>query len=99
IKEQTDIVHNDGIPIMRPLFLDFCNDEKVWDIDTEYMFGNDVLVAPVLQQGATDREVYLPCGADWEDTDGNTYHGGTTVTAKAPIDTIPVFFKNGRRVF
>jgi alpha-D-xyloside xylohydrolase len=54
-----------GAPFMRALPLDFPNDPKVADLRDEYMFGPAFLVAPVTEQGATSREVYLPAGADW----------------------------------
>ena len=55
------------------------------------MFGPDYLVAPVLQSGAREREVYLPEGR-WQDIrTGEVLEGGRTVTAPAPIDSIPVF--------
>ena len=52
---------------MRALFMDFPNDPKVGDLGDEYMFGPAFLVAPVTEQGATSRTVYLPAGSDWYD--------------------------------
>ena len=55
------------------------------------MFGSKYLVAPVLEAGVSEREVYLPEGK-WEDIrDGKVYEGARTVKAPAPIDSIPVF--------
>ena len=54
-----------GAPFMRALFMDFPNDANVADIRIEYMFGPAFLVAPVSEQGATSRKVYLPAGCDW----------------------------------
>jgi alpha-D-xyloside xylohydrolase len=54
-----------GAPYMRGLFMDFPNDPKVADIGDEYMFGPAFLVAPITDQGATSRSVYLPAGAEW----------------------------------
>jgi alpha-glucosidase/alpha-D-xyloside xylohydrolase len=54
-----------GAPFMRALFMDFPNDPNVADIPDEYMFGPAFLVAPVTEQGATNRKVYLPAGCDW----------------------------------
>jgi alpha-D-xyloside xylohydrolase len=60
------------------------------------MFGPALLVAPVTQQGATTREVYLPAGTDWYNYWTNEkLHGGQTVTVQAPIDTVPLFVKAG----
>ena len=88
--------HETGAPFMRALFMDFPHDAKVADMRDEYMFGPALLVAPVVEQGATTREVYLPAGTDWYNywTD-EKLHGGQTVTVKAPIDTIPLFVKAG----
>lgn len=84
-----------GAPIMRALPLDFA-DPKVADIRDEYMLGPAFLVAPITEQGATSREVYLPAGADWYNWwTGERVKGGKTVTVPAPIDTIPLFVRAG----
>jgi alpha-glucosidase (family GH31 glycosyl hydrolase) len=76
--------------------MDFGNDPKVADIGDEYMFGPALLVAPVTDQGMTTRQVYLPAGTDWYNYWTNErVHGGQTITADAPIDTIPLFVKAG----
>ena len=91
--------HQTGAPFMRALFMDFGADPRVFDdriATTEYMFGPALLVAPVTEQGATTREVYLPAGSDWYNFWTNErIHGGQTITAKAPIDTIPLFVRAG----
>ncbi len=85
-----------GAPFMRALPLDFPNDPKVVDLRDEYMFGPAFLVAPVTEQGATRREVYLPAGADWYNYWTNErLHGGQTISVPAPIDTIPLFVRAG----
>jgi len=85
-----------GAPFMRALFMDFPNDPKVSDMGDEYMFGPAFLVAPVTDQGATWRSVYLPAGTDWYDYWTNERHtGGQTITAAAPIDKIPLFVRAG----
>jgi alpha-D-xyloside xylohydrolase len=85
-----------GAPFMRALFMDFPGDPNVADIPDEYMFGPAFLVAPVSEQGATSRSVYLPAGSDWYDywTD-KRIKGGQTIVASAPIDTIPLFVRAG----
>jgi alpha-glucosidase (family GH31 glycosyl hydrolase) len=81
---------------MRALPLDFPNDPKVVDMRDEYMFGSAFLVAPVTDQGATSREVYLPAGTDWYNFWTNErVKGGQTITVAAPIDTIPLFVRAG----
>jgi alpha-glucosidase/alpha-D-xyloside xylohydrolase len=85
-----------GAPFMRALFMDFPNDPNVADIPDEYMFGPAFLVAPVTEQGATHRKVYLPAGCDWYNYWTNErIKGGQTITAAAPIDTIPLFVRAG----
>jgi alpha-D-xyloside xylohydrolase len=85
-----------GAPFMRALPMDFPNDPKVADLRDEYMFGPAFLVAPVTEQGATSRKVYLPVGADWYNYWTNErVKGGQTITVAAPIDTIPLFVRAG----
>ena len=85
-----------GAPYMRALFMDFPDDPKVADLRDEYMFGPAVLVAPVIQQGATTRSVYLPAGADWYNYWTNQrLHGGQTIEVDAPIDILPLFIRAG----
>ena len=85
-----------GAPFMRALFMDFPNDPQVADITDEYMFGPAFLVAPVVEQGATSRKVYLPAGSDWYNYWTNErLRGGQIITADAPIDTLPLFVRAG----
>ena len=81
---------------MRALPLDFPNDPNVADLRDEYMFGPAFLVAPITEQGATSRKVYLPAGADWFNYWTNErLKGGQTITVAAPIDIMPVFVRAG----
>lgn len=85
-----------GAPYMRALFMDFPNDPKAIDIPDEYMYGPAFLVAPVSEQGATHRSVYLPAGSDWYNYWTNErVHGGQTIVVDAPIDTLPLFVRAG----
>ena len=85
-----------GAPYMRALFMDFPDDPKAADIPDEYMYGPAFLVAPVTEQGATQRTVYLPAGCDWYNYWTNErLHGGQTIVADAPIDTLPLFVRAG----
>ena len=85
-----------GAPYMRALFMDFPHDPNVADIRDEYMFGPAFLVAPVTEQGATSRKVYLPAGCDWYNYWTNErIEGGQTITAEAPIDTLPLYVRAG----
>ena len=83
-----------GTPIMRPMFYDFHGDKTCWETEDQYMFGPDLLVAPVMEEGVASRTVYLPEGETWtESYTGKKYTGGQRVTAEAPIDIIPVFIR------
>ena len=84
-----------GEPVMRPLFFDFPEDPKAWETEDAYMFGKDILVAPVMEPGVSQRQVYLPKGAEWtEISTGKVFQGGKEVTANAPLDVIPVFTRS-----
>ena len=86
-----------GAPVMRPLLFDFPEDRACWQVEDAYMFGPDLLVAPVMEPGATERTVYLPAGCRWTDAyTGQVYAGGQTVTVPAPMDVIPVMIREGR---
>lgn len=97
IRECMKTASETGAPVMRPLFYDFPEDKTCWETEDAYMFGPDLLVAPVMEAGATTRTIYLPKGASW--TDANTkqvYEGGQTVTVPAPLDVIPVIIRDGK---
>jgi len=60
------------------------------------MFGPDLLVAPVVWEGARSRDVYLPAGAVWTDAwTGATHAGGQTLTVDAPLERIPLYLRDG----
>lgn len=85
-----------GTPIIRPLFYDYPKDANAWKVEDVYMFGPDVLVAPILELGMRKRNVYLPEGNNWKNVwSGETYEGGQSVEADAPLDKIPVFIREG----
>jgi alpha-D-xyloside xylohydrolase len=88
-----------GMPITRPLWLAYPAMPGVDRIDQEYLLGPDVLVAPVVTQGATTREVTFPPGC-WRDPQtGRTYLGSTTAEVAAPLDRHPYFFTCGTTPF
>ena len=92
IRECMKETSENGTPIMRPMFYDFHEDKKAWETEDQYMFGPDILVAPVMEEGVSERRVYLPAGETWTECyTGKKFEGGQTVTAAAPIDIIPVF--------
>ena len=89
----------DGVPALRPLFLDFPEDETVAAMDDEFIFGDDLLVAPVLVEGLTERSVYLPKGVWFDYWTGRSYHGGGSVTLPVALDSIPMFVRGGGFIF
>ena len=95
VRRLMEEAHEKGTPVMRPMFYDFPEDKACWDNETQYMFGPEILVAPVMEKGQTQKEVYLPTGAVWKNVwTGETYEGGQTVMVPTPIEQIPLFTKN-----
>lgn len=87
--------HQYGRPVMRPMFYEFPDQKVCWDLKEQYMYGSDLLVAPVLYEDQTERDVFLPEGAVWTELhSGRTYEGGQTVRIEAALDVIPVFARN-----
>jgi alpha-D-xyloside xylohydrolase len=99
IMEQMKHAHQNGTPPMRPLFFDFFQDQHTFGIEDEFMFGPDLLVAPVLYEGAHSRQVYLPEGSTWIDvwTDA-ALKGGQWLTAQAPLHRIPLYLRDGAQL-
>jgi len=85
----------DGIPPMRPMMLEFPDDESLAENDDEFMFGPDLLVAPVLAEGKNSRTVRLPAGEWYDYWSAKKYTGKTSVTVDAPVGRIPVFVRAG----
>ena len=84
--------HRDGQPVMRGLFHGFPSDPETWTITDQFLFGGDLLVAPVVEPGARSRSVYLPAGQTWTELATGTVHeGGRRVDVEAPLEVIPVF--------
>lgn len=96
---QMQLAHENGTPPMRPLFFDFPNDKATYLVEDEFMCGPDLLVAPVLQEGANKRQVYLPSGSRWTDArSGQTLDGGQSLMVDAPLDCIPLYLRDGARL-
>lgn len=96
VMEQMKEAHETGRPVVRPLFLDFPGDREAWKVDDQYLFGPDVIAAPVLEAGARCRTVYLPGGARWLETGSGILHeGGRRVEAQAPLERMPLFVREG----
>jgi alpha-glucosidase len=84
-----------GIPVMRALLLDYPDDPAAVSQDYEFLFGDDLLVSPVVKQGRTRWQTYLPKG-DWYDFwTGWRYTGPTGVSASAPLDHVPLYVRAG----
>ncbi len=82
--------------IMRALVMDFPSDVEARESRSEFMFGPALLVCPVTHRGATSRSVYFPKGTNWIDFwSGSTYPGGETITAPAPLQTMPLYVRAG----
>ena len=88
-----------GIPALRPLMLEFPGDEATWGREDEFLFGSALLVAPVLREGATQREVYLPEGAWYDYWTGRRQEGKRSLKVPVTLDTIPLFVRGGSLVF
>jgi alpha-D-xyloside xylohydrolase len=89
-------VTHDGYTMMRPLVMDFPQDKEARNTPDEFMFGPALLVSPVTEAGASSRPVRLPAGSSWIDFwTGKPASGGETITAAAPIDTMPIFVRAG----
>jgi alpha-D-xyloside xylohydrolase len=99
ILEQMKIAHQRGTPPMRPLFYDFPTDRQCWEVEDQFLFGPDILVAPILQHGVRARQVYLPRGIVWRDAwKGEKFEGGQWIEADAPLERIPVFLRGEVRL-
>ncbi len=105
--------HATGMPVMRHHVLTHPDDPRAVERDDQYMFGPDLLVAPVYVEGANTRELYLPPGRwlewwkaiEYRDSDGDfvirdapVVEGGRSITVDAPIDEIPMFVRAGARI-
>ena len=90
------IAHDTGLPLMRALMLEYTDDPEVENMDSEFMFGEELLVAPVLEEGAAFKKVYLPEG-DWLDFNNpqNTFAGKQWIDYPVELETIPIFVKKG----
>lgn len=85
----------DGLPVMRPLVLDFPKDERARNLCDEFLLGPALLVAPVIRPGDRERLVYLPAGRWYDFYSGEVIEGGRSLIAAAPFDRIPLFVRAG----
>jgi alpha-D-xyloside xylohydrolase len=88
-------IHN-GSTMMRPMVMDFQNDNEAVNQAYQYMFGNSFLVAPITESNTTEWEVYLPKNSKWYNFWlGNSFDGGQKIKVEAPLNQIPLFVKAG----
>ncbi len=90
--------HENGAPMMRPMFFEFPDDPKCYELWDQYMYGPDILFAPIYNEHQTDREVYLPAGEWVSVLDGMIYQGGASISVHAEIDQYIAFVRKGQDV-
>jgi alpha-glucosidase len=88
-----------GVPAMRPLMLEYPDDEATYALEDEFLFGADLLVAPVLRAGLTQREVYLPKGEWYDFWSGTRYDGGAKIKVPVTLESLPIFVRAGAFIF
>jgi alpha-D-xyloside xylohydrolase len=95
--EQAMVAHRTGTPIVRPLFTAEPSAPEAWRNWWTYLYGPDLLVSPIWEQGKRTQEVYLPRGARWRDAwrPTNVYEGGKTITVGAELHQLPLFVREG----
>lgn len=87
-----------GAPVMRPMFWDYHDDDICYTLEDQYMYGGDILFAPIYEQGQTQREVYLPNGKWIFARTGEVFEGGRFVTCSAALNEFIAFVKEGSEV-
>ena len=95
IHKYMDIASQTGAPLMRPMFFEFPDDPVCYSLGDQYMFGEDILFAPIVAQGQTERTVYLPEGEWVNVNDKQVYQGNRYVNAHAELDQFIAFVKKG----
>ena len=85
---QSKAASEQGLPMVRALFFEFPDDPGAWTIDNQYLFGSDMMVAPMFEEGETKRDVYLP-GGNWIDyQSGKVYGKGWHAIAPGEIEAV-----------
>jgi alpha-glucosidase (family GH31 glycosyl hydrolase) len=87
--------HTLGLPLMRPLVLNYPDDPRVWGLGHQFLWGDDLLVAPVTREGARAWPVYLPAGGWYDFWSGTRYEGPVGITLDAPLDRLPLLVRAG----
>lgn len=85
-----------GTPVMRSLFFEYPDDDYAWNDTTNFMFGGDLLVAPVVNEAAKEMTIYLPKGENWINVfTQEVFAGGNMINVSVSLENIPVFCKKG----
>ena len=84
-----------GLPLMRAMWLHYPHDPRAREIGSQYLWGRDLLIAPVFQAGATTRDVYLPAGGWFDFWTGEKINGGRTVSRAVDLATMPIYVRDG----
>ena len=87
--------HRTGVPLFRPLMLNYQDDENTYNLDDEFMIGDGLLVAPIVKADVTARLVYLPKGTWYDYWTNKKYSGGTMIRVDAPLENVPMFVRAG----
>ena len=88
-----------GMPVVRPLFLEYADQPESWNDWTTYKLGDDLLVSIVWEEGRSNQKVYLPAGETWIDLWTNKeYEGGKYIMVEAKLHQTPVFLKKGSQL-
>ena len=93
IEQEAKYAVESGEPMMRPLVLDYEEDEQTHEIWDEYLFGRSLLLAPIVEEGARSRSIYLPKGRWLDLFDDQWFEGGQWIDVKVPLERIPIFAK------
>ncbi len=95
IHRYMEIAGETGAPLMRPMFFEYPGDETCYTLGDQYMFGEDILFAPIVNQGQTERKVYLPTGTWTDVNEKKEYEGERFVTMHAELEQFIAFVKKG----
>jgi alpha-glucosidase len=90
--------HRTGVPPFRPLLLNYQDDPSTYNLDDQFMVGDDILLAPIVKPDVTRRLVYLPAGSWYDYWTNKKYAGGTMISVDAPLEVVPMFVRAGAMI-
>jgi len=88
-----------GLPAMRPMMLEYPDDGTTWGMEDQFLFGSDLLIAPVLREGVRQRGVYLPRGEWYNFWSGERHSGGKWISVPVTLASLPIFVRGGAFIF